>query len=250
MSLDIKKLLTRYREIKSLPIGSSVTTNQIKDLLEKVNPLLSKIKEENKISTPHYNFFRILKIGYLEAKVHTPFLVNLLNPDGTHAQGRLFLDAFLELLSENDQRFTNYLPSNIEIKAEYKTNKGIIDIIISHRHPESKKSFLIIIENKIFAGDQENQIERYYHYALNELKLSEEQITIVYLTPKQFSPSEYSINLELMDKLRKQGRLKLLGYNSHITKMLSKCNEQVLSEKLRQTINQYLEILNDFTDEN
>ncbi len=250
MSDTIKNLLLKYQEIKSLPIGSAVNINQIKNLLEKVNPLLIKIKAENRISTPHYNFFRILKIGYLEAKVHTPFLVNLLSPDGTHDQGRLFLDAFLKLISENNERFINYLPANIQIKAEHKTSKGIIDIIISHRHPKADKSFLIIIENKIFAGDQENQIERYYYHALDELKLSEDQITIVYLTPRQFSPSEYSINLQLMDKLKSQGQLKLLGYNSDILTMLSKCNQQVVSEKLRQTINQYLEILNDFNDEN
>jgi hypothetical protein len=49
-----------------------------------------------------YNLFHILKIRHYESRVHTPFLVNLLSPKGSHAQGDLFYRVFLEQVFRND----------------------------------------------------------------------------------------------------------------------------------------------------
>lgn len=226
-----------------------VKTENIKELLERFIPLQSRVLENNKNETPYYNVFKVLRIEYLEARVHTPFLSDLLNPRGLHSQGRIFLDSFLKLISPEKSNLLEYELGNIEIKTEHKTSQGIIDILIFHRNSIQQKRFLIIIENKIFACDQENQIERYYKYALNDLKIPKEQILLVYLKPNRDSPTEFSINKDLQIDLVENGLLKLLGYNPDVSTMLLECNENIKSQKLKQTIIQYVDILKEFNYE-
>ncbi len=223
-----------------------IKTENIKELLERFIPLQSKVLEYNKDETPYYNVFKVLRIEYLEARVHTPFLSDLLNPRGLHSQGRIFLDSFLKLISYEKPNLLEYELENIEIKTEHKTSQGIIDILIFHRSQNRQKRFLIIIENKIYAPDQKNQIERYYNYALNDLKIPKELIFLVYLKPNKSSPTITSISEELQIDLVKNGLLKLLGYNPDISKMLLECNEHLKSQKLKQTIIQYVDILKEF----
>ncbi|HEY8689638.1 MAG TPA: PD-(D/E)XK nuclease family protein [Chitinophagaceae bacterium] len=219
--------------------------DHIKELLNRFIPVQVRVQENNKNETPYYNVFKVLRIEYLEARVHTPFLADLLNPRGLHSQGQIFLDSFLKLVSP-EKKWTEYEKENIEIKTEHKTSQGVIDILIFHRNQIKQKRFLIIIENKIFACDQENQIERYYNYALKDLKIPKEQILLVYLKPTRDSPTEFSISGKLKNELDKNGLLKLLGYSPDISAMLLECNESINSQKLKQTIIQYIDILKEF----
>ena len=74
---------------------------------------------------------------------------------------------------------------------EFQTKDGRrIDILIVF------DTFEIIIENKINAGDQENQLVDYY-IDRNNGKL----VFLVYLTRYGYKPSEFSINKELLEEL-------------------------------------------------
>jgi len=42
-----------------------------------------------------FNMFRVLGVGHLEVKTHSPILAELLNPKGKHGQGDVFLSLFL-----------------------------------------------------------------------------------------------------------------------------------------------------------
>ena len=48
---------------------------------------------------PAFNVFKILGVSWYEAKTHTPFLRALLDPNGPHEQGAIFLRGFLEKCS-------------------------------------------------------------------------------------------------------------------------------------------------------
>lgn len=247
MVSEIKDLLNRFNSLKkSEVIEMSNNVQDIKELIQKFTPFLEQIKEEERRETPHYNIFKVLKIEYLEASVHTPFLADLLNPRGNHSQGELFLDAFFRIIADKKLAFLNIDYNNIQIKNEYFTTKGIIDILILNNDVDSTNRFVVIIENKIFASDQEDQLKRYYDYALNDLKLSEEQIKIIYLKPSKGIPSSRSLSEDDFHYLVDRGILKLLGYNPDILHMLFTCNKKVVSEKLRQTIFQYIEVIKEF----
>lgn len=76
---------------------------------------------------------------------------------------------------------------------EFQTKEGRrIDILIVFN------KFEIIIENKINASDQENQLLDYYNDRYN----GEKEIFLVYLTRWKYEASEYSISKETKEKLK------------------------------------------------
>ena len=121
-----------------------------------------------------------------------------------------FTKLFLEYLkNEKKLKFDfnlnriNY--KNIKVDKEYYTTvkieeegvekNGRIDILIHGNidNKETKKSFAIIIENKINADDQDKQLERYYKY-ISKTKGYGSNVYVIYLTPKIKPPKEYSLS--------------------------------------------------------
>ena len=134
-----------------------------------------------------YNVFTSLLPANDEVRLHSRFLYSLLDPNGLHYQGTLFLEAFISCLE-----FPG-LDLNWEaavVKKEYKN----IDLYISDgvKH--------IIIENKIYAADQDRQIARYIEMIESELEKGAE-IYVVYLSLGRDKPSKASLGkLEVVEK--------------------------------------------------
>ena len=120
--------------------------------------------------------------------IHSKIISELLNPNGRHGFGNLFLSIFfkcLDIAFENNNRW--------EVTAE----KERFDIRIRN----SDNTCIIIIENKSnWAEDQPNQIYRYWYYGiyLPQLRISNSGIKtnnyIYYLSPNDYKvPSENSL---------------------------------------------------------
>ena len=128
-----------------------------------------------------------------------------------------FTKLFLEYLkNEKNLKFDfnlnkiNY--KNIKVDKEYYTTvkieeegiekNGRIDILIhgNINNKETKKSFAIIIENKIKADDQDAQLERYYKY-ISKTKGYGNNVYVIYLTPKIKPPKEYSLSEEYIKEI-------------------------------------------------
>lgn len=108
-----------------------------------------KITDRNKTHSSSFNPFTLIKIGETS---HSRLLGNLLDPRGSHGQGRLFLDVLLGKLGYPIPESDVW---NVTVEI------GRVDILIWQNHPEKRA---IIIENKSNnAGDQPNQIYRYWH---------------------------------------------------------------------------------------
>ena len=246
---NIFRLIIRYSELKKKALADKRQNdlNSIKYLLKKYSPFLEKLKEVDKNEAPHYNLFQVLNIQFLEARVHTPFLTNLLDVQGSHSQGPMFLYQFLKTIFQNNSKLPNsFIKDYFLIKSEFKTSQGVIDIVINYRHPRKEDQFIVIIENKVYAPDQETQILRYYNYATKTLKYNDSQISIVYLKPYKRLPSEYSLPSDVRNKLIEKGVLKLIGYTPEIINWLKECVNDIKSEKLKQSITQYIDNLKDF----
>ena len=151
----------------------------LRAFLPEVGRLNAPMMEARRQEAPRYNVFQVLKIRHYEARVHTPFLVNLLSPKGSHAQGDLFYRSFVNrvLPEEGDKLFHQW--ERLDVVDEQYTGDGFIDIWIRNHAQHGR--YCIIIENKVFAGDQKDQLSRYYDYA-RSLGFDDSEIRLFYLT--------------------------------------------------------------------
>ena len=153
----------------------------------------------------------------------------MLDPEGTHNKGFLFLKLFLkECLNITEKEFD---VNNIVVKREEILDNGRIDILI-----KNSKNQKIFIENKIYAGDQEKQLVRY-----NELK----PYKMVYLTLYGHDASQNS-----KGSLEKGKDYVLISYKSHIKQWLEKCEKESKNDSLLNAIlKQYIILVKDLTNQ-
>ncbi|EGK8088914.1 PD-(D/E)XK nuclease family protein [Campylobacter sp. CNRCH_2016_3089] len=204
--------------------------------MEKFLEQFKEFKEKNKS-----NYNPLLKVlpAHDEVNLHSGILKSLLDPSENHKQGRLFLDLFLkEIKLEGWFRESD----NVKVLKEYKN----IDIYI---HNGTKH---IILENKIWAKDQNEQIARYIDTLNNGEK---KDIAVIYLTPYgDRDPSENSLNGWNIENVEnelflKRGNDKVLyrqiSYEKEILTWLKKSQEKVKNFcNLNQTIEFYKDAIN------
>lgn len=206
------------------------TEQNIKNLLQKVSAISKKYEDIAKITGENFNIFKVMDMQSNEVNLHSSFIAELLNPEGSHGQGNAFLKLFTkqcEIENFNIENAIAEVEKYIgEINEDY-TEGGRIDIII-----EDNKKRKIIIENKIYAKDQKNQLLRYYNYDTNA--------DIFYLTLYGEVPSDYSIGeggLKMED-------VKLLSYSQDVKSWLEECKKEAVNFPiLRETITQYIHII-------
>ncbi|MBR5651422.1 MAG: PD-(D/E)XK nuclease family protein [Bacteroidales bacterium] len=158
--------------------------DNIKTLLQKVQHLIAldkQRKEEARKRGEKYNIFSVLGLETSEVQTHSAFLASLLNPDGNHGVGSAFLDAFVREMNLEDLQLDT---TNSQVKVEHVTGDGRIDILI---FDNNKKA--IIVENKIYAGDQPEQLKRYDDYAKQQFTNG---YRLLYLTLDGHKPSKDS----------------------------------------------------------
>lgn len=182
-----------------------------------------------KATGERFNVFQILRVGHLEVTTHSPILAELLNPRGKHGQGSAFLRLFLlrfEIKGFDAERAKVDLEYHVGRVTE--TSGGRIDILI-----RDGKGATVLIENKIYAGDQENQITRYRDFDCSA--------HLFYLTLDGREPS----NLNIV------GDLHCISYAVDIIAWLKDCRkESACVHTVRETITQYIHLLQDLTNQN
>ncbi len=119
-------------------------------------------------------------------------------------------------------------------KSRVQRERDNIDILITIKN-QSANQLAMVIENKIYAADQDRQLDRY----LETVKgMGFEEIHLVYLTLHGTLPSEKSLgSLKAADE-----RLKCRAYGSKpLQKWLLNCQQRAFDEpELRRSIVQYL----------
>ena len=120
-----------------------------------------------------------------EVRLHSRMIKSLLDPNGTHYQDNLFLDIFLEVLEILD---FNIKTKSCWVETEYGNKKDRIDIYVT----DNKKH--IIIENKLDATDQKEQIKRYIDLIYDENSdVKYNDILVIYLSIDKDKPSDESL---------------------------------------------------------
>lgn len=154
-------------------------------------------------------------------------LVELLNPKGKHGQRELFLKEFIEtlkgLVSNSETLGGVENLTSAKISTEYSTPYGRIDILI-----EFPNSVAIAIENKPWAGEQSEQLQRYIKWLE---KTYEGRYLLVFLTGTKRKAT--SIGKRLKNQLKEEGKFLEASYGELLKPWLLKCAKECESDKVR-----------------
>lgn len=202
----------------------------IQQLMTRINEISNKYEEISKVSGDNFNVFRVIELTSDEVRLHSKFLAELLNPKGSHGQGSKFLDLFIQQFDiKNVDSETSKVSVEESIGNKTPTTGGRIDILI-----EDNNKHTIIIENKIYASDQENQLLRYYNYSRDN---------IFYLNLDGSDPSENSYQ-----DLEKDKHFKIISYEYDILNWLENCKKESVSlPLLREGIAHYINLIKHIT---
>lgn len=186
------------------------------------DPDFKKLKQYYERTT----IFDILNIQRWEIR-HSSFLCWLFNKDGSHNLGEKPLKNFIRLISKkiNDSVKDIFIVGNYSIhdfeivpeKSIYRDNvkpsqndnqNGRIDIYIKFRIEElynnvkADKIVQIIVENKVYSLEHDNQTDKYYKWAQTEIKDS--IIIGVFLSPTDSNKTDNDafINITYQDLLQ------------------------------------------------
>lgn len=206
----------------------------VRDFFGRLNPKLPEFHAEAQRveleTSPQFNVFRILRLAHKEVQAHTPFLGQLLNPKGTHGQGFVFLKSFLAMAQKRGLMLPS---SSIEsfrwlVGIEQAVARGSnIDILV--RCPALR--YLLVIENKIWASEQPDQLRRYADWMATQHKQYDLR-EMVFLTPTGRS----SDTIE-------EGKYTRLSYHDDIRLWLDEALGKVKSPTVRETVRQYIQVV-------
>lgn len=198
------------------------------------------LQEERHRKGENYNLFSILSIERYELK-HSALIANLLDPKGSHGCGDAFLRAFFEIaLKERAYPFEDC--THLHSYTEYYTGPiagdtgGRIDILVKSSH------YGLIIENKIYAGDQDKQLTRYDNYGKETF--GADGYLLVYLTLYGYDASKESTATKSAEEV---GYLRL-SYAKDILLWLKECVRLADNKPLvRESLNQYIRTIKQLT---
>lgn len=213
---------------------------KIKELLHQVEVIIRHYKEISHLSGEDFNIFKIIDATTDEVKVHSAFIAELLNPQGLHGQGAVFLELFVKLMN-----ISNFNCEKAKVEVEKcigplrndDSEGGRLDIIVSDNLGQ-----YITIENKIYAGDQRNQLIRYHKYSSSNL---------FYLTLDGKDASEVSVkDSKLNYSLVSGEHYTPISYREDIIGWLEACRKEAATQPvLREGITHYINLIKYLTNQ-
>lgn len=204
------------------------------ELIEKIKILNHYQKKIKELSDENFNIFSICGVNHYE-NTHSSILAELLSNNSSHRFGNKFLEVFFDTLKRENILEDNFYFSltNVKIIREYSTPFGRIDILIKNDNQ------CIIIENKIYADDQFEQLKRYDSFARKEFG---NKYQLLYLTLWGDEASEHS---------GKGVNYKQISYRQTVINWLEKCVEiSARNPIIRETLIQYINHIKSLTNNN
>lgn len=172
-----------------------------------------------------FNVFSVLRSESDEVNLHSRFLHALLNYRKPGEEARANLTDFLQHVGVKD-----FEPSGVQVERE----RDNIDILITNGVGQA-----VVIENKIEAWDQSEQLQKYYR------KLKEHgycKIHLLYLTLDGRRPSEKSVGA--LDPKH----ITRVSYDKPLLDWLQGCQQRAYDEPaLRESIAQYVQLVRKLT---
>ncbi len=226
---------------------------RLEDLADSLDPVAKELELLNTEHKTHltatkgrFNVFTVLRSAGDEVGLHTRWLAFLLDPNGTHDCDDTFLKLFLKTLAEGVQPHDDsqgvYLPHGLETASSTSAK-----MISEEREAEGQPDIQIdlplwggiIVENKIYAGDQRDQLEHYGKILDRKYGKSGKHPLLLYLT-RDGAKSESANRREYYR----------ISYRKHILKWLEEClRETYQYVNINQAIQQYRNVVCEITGE-
>ncbi len=207
-----------------------------RDLLLRLHHRLDALRQARKLYAPKLapEFNAIGLCGPDELRL-SQILKELLSPIGSHAQGAIFLKLFLKCFD-----LENFLPvpDNTKVCTEKTTDRLANKMLRMDIHLDFGPA-AIAIENKPWAGDQENQCKNY----LNQLALSHPELNcLIYLSGSDDPPSTDSIFKVKREDAENAGRFKIIAYPQLID-WLKDCRRECQADRVSFFLNEFIDYI-------
>lgn len=182
-----------------------------------------------------FNLLSIIEKDRDEAHIHSKVIYNLLSQNWGKKDKETFLTLFLRELGIEEEIIYNKTWEVTREKAfDLDTVKGRLDFEIK------SKDYIYIIEMKIDAGDQPEQLIRYQEFTKEQHK----KYKIFYLTLDGHSASKKSVGEEVSEEIKKVEYTNI-SFQEEILNWLGKCLDLVKGKENKSTcINQYIASIN------
>lgn len=216
--------------------------NLFRTWLNSITQIIKKQQEIAAIRGENYNLFKVIHMTSNETSVHSAFIADLLNPKGLHGMGDAFLRLFVETIDTHGIDF-DIRGCKVEIEKvigpRTETTGGRLDIIVYN------KEQAIIIENKIYAEDQEAQMLRYHNYAQ---KYYNGKHLLLYLS---LDGLVHDINFTTKGHVIEDKDFYTISYKEDILTWLEKCRQLAVERPLlREGISHYINLVKYLTHTN
>jgi hypothetical protein len=164
-------------------------------------------------------------------------LAGLLDPNGNHGQGDLFLRLLFERLGLGTDAKLRTKDATVRREAPMRGTRK------DHRRMDVfvKAGVLLAIENKVDSPEQQDQVSDY----LVDLERRGPcppgqpiQNTLIYLTPDRRSPE--SLNDSELEKHQKSGRLHCWSYQDDLYPWLEDCRRDCEAQKIRDFLSDFI----------
>ena len=219
----------------------------VRTLLADVGKCLGAIGE-SRSKDDAFNVFRLCKVDHYE-NAHTRIIAEFLNPRGTHGIGDVFLTLFLRQPVIADYLKRQGFPKDDGFHGWDSLGSAIV--VTEEAFPEGRcdiaihwRGWCIVIENKIYAGDQARQLERY----AKAVRRTGEKPIVLYLTLDGHSAGTDGAG---------DVKYKCISYRKEITDWIADCigeiddwnfgGEQPDCLHVRETLCQYQQLVKEIS---
>jgi len=145
-------------------------------MFREFSPLFEQLTTRRQQLAERFNIFSALRVERREL-AHSAFLAYLLDPTAQHDQGARILKSFLAHLNIGIPAATDL--EGTKVTAEQALGEhGRLDIVIT-----LPGGMVVAIENKVDAGEQEEQIARYQQWLVDQGPALRSSHRLIFLTP-------------------------------------------------------------------
>ena len=204
--------------------------NSAKKAVKAFNILHAETIARRKATKNNFNLFTVLLDISDETRLHSRYLGHLLDPLGNHDCEALFLESFIKSLKIDE--LSGFDCKAATVKLEKAFGDGRIDILIESAHWGA-----IAIENKIWAGEQSEQLERYDKFLEDKYRRHNRNALLLFLT-LDGRKSNTAGNVKYFQ----------ISYKVHIATWISYCLKETYKYiNINQALQQYEMVINKLT---
>ncbi|RLA74148.1 MAG: hypothetical protein DRG11_05870 [Epsilonproteobacteria bacterium] len=228
---------------------SNTKNEEISEKYDKFFKELKEFKKEQEKQKQrghnNYNVMSVLRKPTEEVGMHSRFIFSLLNTNGKHFQGDLFLKLFIKHALKMDDDMGDI----VSVKREDSTDENKrVDFVIK------TSNYIIGIEMKVNHHDSKYQMSDYFTYLKQEAKkdgIDEQNVKIFYLTKTGKKASKDSLEYRNKTSLASSENETMedsdytrISFRKHILDWLKECQKEVSNiTNLNEVLRQYIEVV-------